>query len=556
MIRFSIYFVALAMGACGLVYEYNFSKLSSDLLGNSEKQWAWVIGLMMFAMGLGAEYQKRITDRHLIYKFAYLEIILSALGGWGPILLFWVFGSSREYYALVQFILIFAVGFIIGMEIPLLTRMNEQFIKSLKINIGGIISRDYVGAFIGTIIWVFVLVGNHSIFQISILTALFNLMACFLITLTITRLEKSNRWQKNLIFSLFVLMCPALSFTYLYSPKLEGRLEQNLFSDPIIFSKTTKYQHIVLTRSRAGEVFCYINGNLQFSSFDEHIYHEYLVHPAMHLAPRKKNILILGGGDGLALREVLKYPQVKKVTLIDIDPVMTELASKNKIFLKLNKGSLSNKKVQSIYPPKDSFSEIKKIPVYLQNRAVKINGEKKGDIVTYVEVFNIDAQQFLENVPGYYDVIIIDFPDPNSVNLAKLYSKSFYSQVKRRLQPTGIIVQQSTSPYLAKEAFLCIGRTWQQAEFAVVPVHANVPSFGEWGWWLGGDQSYYSEEKIKERLRAIIELEVNTSFIYPQLMEKSLLFGKNMLKSKYSDYNTILNNTVYEYYELSIKHFR
>ena len=206
MVKFSIYLVAMSMGACGLAYEYNFSKLSSDLLGNSERQWALVIGFMMFAMGVGAEYQKRITNTNLIYKFSYLEIGLSALGGWGPIFLFWVFGEARDYYILSQFALTFIVGLLIGMEIPLLTRLNGRFIRSLKMNLGDVMSTEYVGAFIGTILWVFVLLGNHSIFQISILVALFNLLACLPVTLTIVRLKKPRRPKKihsSLIFAAF-----------------------------------------------------------------------------------------------------------------------------------------------------------------------------------------------------------------------------------------------------------------------------------------------------------------------------------------------------------------
>ena len=344
-------------------------------------------------------------------------------------------------------------------------------------------------------------------------------------------------------------MCVALSASYFYSPSIEGHFEQKLFTDPIIYSKTTKHQHIVLTRSPAGEVLCYINGNLQFSSYDEHIYHEYLVHPAMGLGLRpRKNILILGGGDGLALREVLKYPQVDRVTLVDIDSSMTDLASSNEVLLKLNKGSLLNSKVQHVFPS------------YKPGSTHLSNGTNlrpaPGEEVALVEVLNIDARQFLEEVPGYYDVIIIDFPDPNSVNLAKLYSLTFYRQLKKRLSAGGIVVQQSTSPYRAKEAFLCIGRTWEQAGFEVIPLHENVPSFGEWGWWIGGDKRYYSKEYLSRQLGELKQIEVDTQFINPTLIKASLVFGKNILKSEYNTYNTIINNVVYKYYESSIKQFR
>jgi spermidine synthase len=101
--------------------------------------------------------------------------------------------------------------------------------------------------------------------------------------------------------------------------------EDGLFADDVIYARTSAYQRIVITRGRAGFQL-FLNGNLQFSSTDEYRYHEALVHPAMMLNESPRRVLVLGGGDGLALREILKYPSVEWVTLVDLDPDMTNLA--------------------------------------------------------------------------------------------------------------------------------------------------------------------------------------------------------------------------------------
>ncbi|MEJ2545580.1 MAG: hypothetical protein P8Y99_16070, partial [Calditrichaceae bacterium] len=320
--------------------------------------------------------------------------------------------------------------------------------------------------------------------------------------------------------------------------------EQYLYRNRIILSETTRYQHIVLTESRAGDIACYINGHLQFNSFDEYIYHENLVHPAFAIAPVHKNILILGGGDGLALREVLKYSDVKKVTLCDIDPVMTELAKENPALSSLNNGSLQNSKVSilknsALLPADTTILEIAN-----QNKTLQYDFEP----VAEVEIINLDAAKFIEQISGLYDIIIIDFPDPNSPDLAKLYGMQFYQNLKHKLSAFGIFVQQSTSPVHAKEAFLCIGRTMKAAGLATVPYHDNVPSFGEWGWWIGGKSGPFSESKIKEKLENIETIPVNRRYLTTELIKSSLNFGINQLNSDEVDITTTANNQVFKYY--------
>jgi len=283
---------------------------------------------------------------------------------------------------------------------------------------------------------------------------------------------------------------------------------------------------------------------LQFNSFDEHIYHENLVHPAFAIAPAHKKILILGGGDGLALREVLKYPEVESVTLCDIDPMMTDLAKTNPYFIELNQGSLSDAKVKilennALIPADTTILEI-------ENRNKKFH--KDFEPVTEVEIINIDATKFVERISGMYDIIIIDFPDPNSRELAKLYALPFYHHLHKKLSAYGIFVQQSTSPVHAKEAFLCIGRTMKAAGLEVIPYHDNVPSFGEWGWWIGGKAGSYKKEIIIEKLNRIETISADTRYLTAELIRSSLNFGRNQLYSESNAVTTLANDQVFEFY--------
>ena len=518
------------MGACGLAYEYTLSKVASDLLGNPARQWAIIIGIMMFFMGVGSDLQKYLTNKNLLDKFIAVEIFIGILGAFGPISLLYMYGIQPDYYILVQFFFIAGIGLGIGIEIPLITRINETYTKELKINLAGVLKMDYIGALAGSLIWIFLLPKFFTLIQSAFVLGIFNIIIGAFSLYFFRKLVCHKK--AILIFTCAALI--AVSLGYHFSIKWTSFSEQYLYRDRIVFSHTTPYQHIILTESRAGDVSCYINGHLQFNSYDEYIYHENLIHPAFAIAPYKKNILILGGGDGLALREVLKYPEVEKVTLCDIDPMMTTLAKENSYFCSLNDNSLENSRL-----------------TILKNNALIPTGKELlliDKIEKEVNIINIDAAKFVEQISGVYDIIIIDFPDPNSQDLSKLYSKLFYKNVVKKLSAYGIIVQQSSSPFHAKEAFLCIGRTMKNSGLEVIPFHDNVPTFGDWGWWIGGSANFYSSEMISDKLQSLTYISVPTKYLTPDLIAASLIFGKNQLITEQTDINTIISNKAFDYY--------
>ncbi len=529
-----------SMGACGLAYEYTFSKVASDLLGNSVRQWAIIIAIMLFTMGLGADLQKHIDRKGIADKLIGSQLLLGLLGAFGPLAMIQIFAWYPSHFALIQYGFTALVGLLIGFEIPLILRLNEDSENDVRFNIARVLKMDYIGALLGALVWVFVLIKYFSITQIAFIVALVTFgTAAFCAYL----FWPSLRWRSPLLVTLAASMA-ATGFGLTQAKTWARAAEQSLYQDAVVFSHTTQYQHIVLTEGLNGRINCYINGHIQFSSEDEHIYHENLVHPAMTLAPRRDRVLILGGGDGLALREVLKYPDVKEVVLVDIDPAMTALARENPYLCELNRGSLLDARVSSL--ANDALGRPQTAELNIIKQGLRYDQEVSEEVK--VSVLNLDAASFVRQAPGRFNVIIMDFPDPNSPDLAKLYSLPFYEAMKQKLTADGLFAQQSTSPIHAKEAFLCIGRTLEAAGLAATPYHDNVPSFGEWGWWIGGNAKLYDADRIRGMVGENRVMNEHTRYLTPEMMQASFIFGKGQLEARHDGITTLTSSTIYQLY--------
>jgi len=536
--RWALGLLMFLLGGCGLAYEYTLSKIASDLLGNSVQQWATMIATMLFAMGLGAEVQKHTPANALADRLISTQVLLAVLGGFGPLIMIHGFALVPQLYIIIQYSLAFAVGMLIGYEIPLMMRINEETEPEMRINLAQVLKMDYVGALVGALLWTFLLVRYLSIDRISFivgLTTIASAILCFI--LYRKRIARPHLRIAELLGG-GVLVITGL----IVGRSLTLKAEQFLYRDPVITSLTSPFQHIVLTENRSGNIRCYINGHLQFNEADEHIYHENLVHPAMHLAAQREKILILGGGDGLALREVLKYPDVQSVTLVDLDPMMTELASTDPNLIRLNGGSMNDPRL--ILRTAAGISEGAQF-IHTQPSQYEKFTPTHHETAT-LHVINLDAAEFVKTAEGRYDAVIMDFPDPNSPDLAKLYGRPFYDHLERLLNPGAILVQQSGSTFQAREAYLCIGRTLKAAGFDVVPYHDNVPSFGEWGWWIA--TAGKSAAHTHDGLEKILVLQVPTRYLTPDLVRSSLVFGKNQLFSMNRDFTSLTEPRVYHYH--------
>lgn len=445
-------FCVFVVGYCTIIYELLIGSISSYFIGDSIKQFSVTIGLTMTAMGIGTLIS-RFFNKNLIYTFIFVEILLAVIGGLSVPILYFIYSIQFFYYP-VMCLLIIAIGTLIGLEIPLLTRIMEEYFQ-LRENISNVLSLDYLGAFLASLAFPFILLPFLGVFNSSISTGLLNLLVGILTFVWFK--DKITRKRRLMLKTQGILIAILLAGMLIFSREIAFYLENSMYDDRVVFSKKTPYQQIVMTKNQK-DLRLYIDGNVQFSSIDEYRYHEPLIHIPMNLVKHRENVLILGGGDGLAARELLKYPDVKQITVVDLDKEMTDLAVKNRVISELNQHSFENPKVK---------------------------------------IHNEDAFKFLENADNYYDVIIIDLPDPNNQSLARLYSKEFYKVVKQKLSRNGIMVTQATSPFFAPEAFQCIEKSLDAAGFKYTkPYHTYVPSFGDWGFVLASNNPI-DEKNIK-----------------------------------------------------------
>jgi spermidine synthase len=436
----SIFVVA----ACGLAYEVIAAAISSYLIGDAVTQFSLVVGAFLCAMGVGAYLSKHVQT-NLLGAFVDLEIGVGVVGGISSIVMFAASVYAEQAFELVFYGLCVGIGVMVGAEIPILVRVLQNDGRELREALSQTLALDYVGALAGSVAVPLVALPFLGLSRVSIVFGLMNLGAA---ALGLRLLPTASRARKIRLVLALALLGAALAF----SPRLVGFLEDQLYDDHVIYAASSRHQRIVLTRFH-DDVRLYLDGHIQFSTVDEARYHEPLVHPAMESVPGARRVLVLGGGDGLAVREVLAYRSVREVTLVDLDPEMTRLARRG-VLAQINEGSLRDRRVR---------------------------------------VVNADALAFLRDDQSFYDVVIADLPDPSNVVLAKLYSVEFYRSALRRLSSGGAFVTHATSPFYARGAFWSIVATLEAAAHedpaarSVHPYHVNVPSFGEWGFAIATD---------------------------------------------------------------------
>ena len=473
-----------ATGCAGIVAEFVLCTLASYFLGNAVLQWTLLMSLMLFAMGLGSRLSRYLVS-HLLDTFTVLECGLSLLCA---------SASAAAYLAspfvnnigFVIYPLGIAIGLLIGMEIPLITRVNATY-EELRVNISSVMENDYYGALVGGLLFAFFALPYLGLTYTPIALGAVN-FAVASVFIGRFRSLLENPTILSVLWASVGLTLFGLAFG---AQPIVLFGEQAMYKDTVVLVKQTPYQRLVMTRWR-DDYWLYINGNQQFSSYDEERYHEPLVHPALTLTGHRQEILMLGGGDGLALREVLKYPDVKTVTLVDLDPEMTQLALSHPVLVKLNENALADSRVK---------------------------------------IVNADAFAFLQDVHHLYDVIISDLPDPNSVELARLYSLNFYRLAKKHLKRGGVLVTQATSPFFARKAFLCINKTLQAAGFSVLPYHNHIPTMGEWGFLLAVDSSLMDKTTLKDILSGLSFDRIETRFLNRDAMISMAHFGKGLFEA-------------------------
>ena len=456
-----------------MIYELLAGALSSYLLGESVTQFSLIIGVYLFAMGIGSFLSKSL-ESNLVERFIDIEILIGIVGGFSSAILFLSFSLSNSFRIPLFFIVV-VVGILVGLEIPILLRILKKHVVFKEL-VSKVLALDYVGALFASILFPLFLIPKLGLVRTSFLFGLLNISVALWTTWV---LPVSNRALYSLraksIFAITIL-----TIGLIFSDHITEFSEESLYADEIILAKSSQFQRIVLTRWK-DEMRLFLNGHLQFSTRDEYRYHEALVHPAMSGHKNPENILVLGGGDGMAVREILKYKTVKKISLVDLDPVMTDLFKSNDLLKQFNQHSLSDKKVQLI---------------------------------------NADAFNWLEKNQNYYDVVIVDFPDPSNYSIGKLYSTTFYKLLKKNLNLESVVSVQSTSPLFARKSFWCINKTIQSAGIKTKAFHVYVPSFGEWGFVLAGNTNFLDPKRIPKDLKFLKEEEYFRLFQFAKDMEE------------------------------------
>jgi spermidine synthase len=434
----ALFVMVLLIATAGLVYELAMAAVASYVLGDSVTQFSTVIGVYLSALGVGA-FISRFAEERLEHLFVDVELGTALVGGLSAPGLFLAFSYTQEF-RLVLYATVIGVGILVGLELPLLMRILERRL-SFKELIARALSFDYAGALIGSLGFSLVLVPHIGLTHTSILCGLMNATVGLASTWVFAK-SGVERMTGARIRAVVVILLLLVAFAE--GKRLTSLAEAVSYGGNVVFAESSAYQRIVLAE-REQSFQLYLNGNLQFSSADERRYHEALVHPALLVAKRHKKVLIGGGGDGLAAREVLRWPDVESITLVDLDHVVTDLARRNPKLVALNGGSLSDP------------------------RLTLVNG---------------DAMVYIARSHERFDVVILDFPDPNNFSVGKLYSAELYRSLEARLAPGGALVVQSTSPLFARHSFWCVVETLESVGFTVLPYRVFVPSFGEWGFAL------------------------------------------------------------------------
>ena len=459
------------VAACGLVYELAAGTLASYLLGDSVLQFSTVIGTYLFAMGLGS-YLSRFFERQLVAHFLRIELLVGLVGGLMPLALFALQSLASPSFRFALYAMVLAVGVLVGLEIPLVMRiLKRQPHGGFKNLVSQVLTFDYLGALAVAVAFPLLLVPQLGLIRTGALFGLMN-AAVAVWALLLFRGELRRFASHALACALTVA---ALVAAFAAADHVTTWAEDRFYADHVLFSESTPYQRVVVTASGQG-VRLFLNGNLQFHSRDEYRYHEALVHPAMAGQGAPKNVLVLGGGDGMAAREILKYPGVERVTLVELDPRMTALFSTQPLLRELNADSLHSPKLT---------------------------------------IVNADAFAWLEQSSDSFDVIVIDFPDPTNFAIGKLYTLSFYRLVEQHLSASGYAVVQTTSPLIARKSFWTVASTLEAAGLATTPYHAHVPSFGEWGFILASRRPYRIPTTLPPGLRFLSPADLPTLFNFP-----------------------------------------
>ncbi|PVY57563.1 MULTISPECIES: polyamine aminopropyltransferase [unclassified Simplicispira] len=485
------------VAACGLLYELAAGALASYLLGDSVLQFSTIIGTYLFAMGVGS-WLSRYFERQLPAHFLRIELLVALIGGTLPAVLFLANAYAPGAFRFLLYGMVLVVGTLVGLEIPLVMRILKRNV-ALKDLVSQVLTFDYLGALAVSLAFPLLLVPHLGLIRTGLLFGLLNALVAVW-ALWLFRWEL-RRWGAHVAACAMVigLLLAALAG----AEHITTFAEDKFYQDRIVFTAASPYQRIVVTDGKLGHRL-FLNGNLQFAERDEYRYHEALVHPAMAAHGAPKRVAVLGGGDGMAVREILKYPSVESVTLVELDPAMTRLFTDNATLARLNGHALRSPKVQVVNT--DAFQ-------WLQDGQSRAARPPQG--ASAPQGGSEPRAAGSVGAHDTFDVIVVDFPDPTNFAIGKLYTNSFYALLDRRLAASGYAVVQTTSPLVARQSFWTVVQTIESVGLQTAPYHAHVPSFGEWGFVLASHRPWRLPEALPGGLQFLSASTLPLLFDFP-----------------------------------------
>lgn len=491
--------VILVTAAAAIIYELLIGTQSVYLNGDSALQFSLTIGVFLAAMGAGAFFV-RDPQGDITARLVRIEIAVALLGGVSGLLLYAVHATFAAGYLPAMVALVATLGILVGMELPLLAELLRRG-GGVRGAFASALAVDYVGSLVGSLVFPLVLLPTLGVVKTALFTGGVNLLVVVLL------LPGMPTAQRRRTLVAVGAAGSALLVAAVLAGRWVGWFEQRIYRDEILLAQTTRFQRIVVTRYR-DDVRLYSDKELQFSSRDEYRYHEALIHPALAMVRHPERVLVIGGGDGLGVRELLKDRRVNAVTLVDIDPAMTDLGRTFAPVVALNRNALHDPRV---------------------------------------EVVNADGFAFANRGNEPYDVIVLDLPDPRTEVLARLYSREFYARLLRRLNPEGVLVTQAGSPYYTRESYWSIVATLRALGLATHPYRINVPAFGEWGFVAASRKSHHWDA---------LRLPLSRRYLTEPMLQQAARFDADTAPVATARPSTLEQPVVWRQYRQRVRYWR
>jgi spermidine synthase len=443
-----VYAAALVLAACSLLYELLIAQTLATLAANTVVWYSVTIGVYLAAMGLGALLHDKYATDNLWARLFRVELLLSAIGALAvPILNFThtfallldlndlTFAGNAVFFA-SAFILTAVIGVLTGFELPLLIDLGNEASRERRVT-NRVLASDYMGSLLGGLAFPLVLMPSLGLIVIGLLTAGINLIVALIALRWLLpksrrpalRFAASGSLASAILLGLFFAQPIEQYFVknyYFYFDHSDdlGKLFGSLENTEDVFRARSPYQRIDIVHDQSGydtdmlidaysskfienpmqprNYVLFLNGDYQLASSYEEYYHEFFAHvPIITNGVTPRRVLVMGAGDGLLIRELVKYPDIESIVHVDLDRKLVELAQTHPVLMAINEGALDDPRVR-----------------------------------TYFD----DAYRYIRNTTESFDAIYLDFPSPKDYNLSKLYSREFFHFVRQHLAPDGFVV--------------------------------------------------------------------------------------------------------------------